>query len=76
LGFILLENENRFIEYLRYQIGRKYKSDKLVKKIPMFYAKLEDSNTKILQMIDYFEDMKRREIYGYLVQEFNKLIQK
>lgn len=72
----MLENENRFIEYLRFQINRKFKSDQVVKKIPMFRAKLDDSNAKILQMIDYFEDMKRRDIYAYLVQEFNKLNQK
>jgi hypothetical protein len=72
----VLENENRFIEYLRFQINRKFKSDQVVKKIPMFRAKLDDSNAKILQMIDYFEDMKRRDIYAYLVQEFNKLNQK
>lgn len=42
----------------------------------MFNAKLEDSNVKILQMIDYFEDMKRRDIYTLLVQEFGKLINK
>ena len=69
----MLENENRFIEYLRFQINRKFKSDQVVKKIPMFRAKLDDSNAKILQMIDYFEDMKRRDVYAYLVQEFNKL---
>jgi hypothetical protein len=69
----VLENENRFIEYLRFQINRKFKSDQVVKKIPMFRAKLDDSNAKILQMIDYFEDMKRRDVYAYLVQEFNKL---
>lgn len=72
----MLENENRFIEYLRFQINRKFKSDHVVKKIPMFRAKLDDSNAKILQMIDYFEDMKRRDIYTHLVQEFNKLNQK
>ena len=72
----MLENQNKFIEYLRFQISRKFKSDQIVKKIPMFSAKLDDGSAKILQMIDYFEDMKRREIYVHLVQEFNKVIQK
>lgn len=76
MEIILLENENRFLECLKYQIDLKYKSDQIIKKIPMFNAKLEDSNEKILQMIDYFEDMKRRDIYTLLVQEFGKLINK
>ena len=71
-----MENENRFLESLKYQIYLKYKSDQIVKKIPMFHAKLEDSNVRILQMIDYFEDMKRRDIFTLLVQEFDKLINK
>lgn len=70
----MLENENRFVEYLRFQINQKYKSDKIVKNIPVFHAKLEDSNQKILHMINYFEDMKRRDIYALLVHEFNKLL--
>ncbi len=42
----------------------------------MFNAKLEDSNFKILKMIDNFEDVRRRDIYTLLVHEFNKLIEK
>ena len=72
----MLENETKFVEYLRFQITQKYKSDRIVKNIPMFHAKLEDSNEKILQMMDYFEDMKRRDIYTLLVHEFDKLLDK
>ena len=70
----MLENENRFLEYLKFQIDQKYKSDRIVKNIHMFHAKIEDSNEKVIQMIDYFEDMKRRDVYTLLVQEFDKLI--
>ena len=76
MGSYVLENENRFVEYLRFQINQKYKSDHIVKNIPMFHAKLEDGNEKILQMMDYFEDMKRRDIYSLLVQEFDTLLDK
>ena len=72
----MIENENRFVEYLRFQINQKYKSDHLIKNIPMFHAKLEDTNFKILNMIDNFEDVRRRDIYTSLVHEFNTLIEK
>ena len=72
----MLENNNRFVKYLRFQISQKFKSDNIVKRIPMFHAKLEDSNEKILQMMNYFEDMKRRDIYELLVHEFNKILEK
>jgi hypothetical protein len=76
VGISLFENENKFVEYLRFQINRKFKSDYLIKNIPMFHAKLEDSNFKILKMIDHFEDVRRRDIYTLLVHEFNKIIEK
>jgi len=76
LGIILVENENKFVEYLRFQISQKYKSDHIVKNISMFHTQLEDRNEKIIQMIDFYEDMKRKDIYNLLVKEFNNLIDK
>jgi len=76
LGIILVENENKFVEYLRFQISQKYKSDQIVKNISMFHTQLEDRNEKMIQMIDFYEDMKRKDIYNLLVQEFNNLIEK
>ncbi|TFG18008.1 MAG: hypothetical protein EU531_01380 [Promethearchaeota archaeon] len=72
----MVENENKFVEYLRFQISQKYKSDHIVKNISMFHTQLEDRNEKIIQMIDFYEDMKRKDIYNLLVQEFNNLIDK
>lgn len=76
MGIILVENENKFVEYLRFQISQKYKSDHIVKNISMFHTQLEDRNEKIIQMIDFYEDMKRKDIYNLLVKEFNNLIDK
>ena len=76
MGIILVENENKFVEYLRFQISQKYKSDQIVKNISMFHTQLEDRNEKMIQMIDFYEDMKRKDIYNLLVQEFNNLIEK
>lgn len=72
----MLENENRFLECLRFQINQKYKTDHLVESLPLFHTKLEEKNEKILKMMDYFENVKRREIYELLIHEFHNLMEK
>ncbi len=66
------EEESNFLEYLNYQIIQKNKFDDVVRKIPIFKSMIQDRHKTILKMIDKFENVRRREVYNLLVNEFNK----
>ena len=66
------EDESNFLEYLNYQIIQKNKFDDVVRKIPIFKSMIQDRHKTILKMIDKFENVRRREVYNLLVNEFNK----
>jgi len=68
----LKEEESNFLEYLNYQIIQKNKFDDVVRKIPIFKSMIQDRHKTILKMIDKFENVRRREVYNLLVNEFNK----
>lgn len=53
-------------------MNQKSRFDKVVRKIPLFKNQIQDCHYTILKMID----IRRREIYDMLVQEFSKLITK
>ena len=61
------------MEFLNYQIGQKNKFEDVVRKIPIFKSMIQERHKTILKMIDKFENVRRREAYNILVQEFNKL---
>ena len=63
------EELNRFIKFLNYQIDQKNKFENVVRKIPLFKNKLEDSHYTILKMVD----INRREIFKMLLKEFNTI---
>jgi len=65
----LSEELNRFIKFLNYQIDQKNKFENVVRKIPLFKNKLEDSHYTILKMVD----INRREIFKMLLKEFNTI---
>jgi len=68
----LIEEENNFVEYLKYQIDQKNKFDNVVRKIPLFKNKIQECHYTVLKMID----INRREIYDMLLKEFNNLMAK
>ncbi|GAG65356.1 unnamed protein product [marine sediment metagenome] len=68
----MIEEENNFLEFLNYQITQKNKFEHVVRKIPLFKSMIHERHQTILKMIDKFEDVRRREVYDMLVQEFNK----
>jgi len=68
----MIEEENKFLEFLKYQISQKNRFDNVIRKIPLFKNKIEDCHYTILKMID----IRRREIYNMLVNEFNSLLAK
>jgi hypothetical protein len=67
----LIEEENNFLEFLKYQIIQKNKFEHVVRKIPLFKSMIQERHKTILKMIDKFEDVRRREVYDMLVHEFN-----
>ena len=68
----MIEEKNKFLEFLKYQINQKNRFDNVIRKIPLFKNKIEDCHYTILKMID----IRRREIYNMLVNEFNSLLKK
>ena len=66
------EEESNFLEYLNYQIIQKNKFNDVVRKIPIFKSMIQERHKTILKMIDKFENVRRREVYNLLVNEFNK----
>jgi hypothetical protein len=69
----LIEEENNFLEFLNYQIIQKNKFEHLVRKIPIFKSMIQERHETIVKMIDRFEDVRRREVYNMLVDEFNNV---
>ena len=72
----MIKEENNFLEFLNYQIIQKNKFEHVVRKIPLFKSMIQERHKTILKMIDKFEDVRRREVYDLLVQEFNKASKK
>ena len=67
----MIEEENNFLDFLKYQIIQKNKFEHVVRKIPLFKSMIQERHKTILKMIDKFEDVRRREVYDMLVHEFN-----
>lgn len=72
----MIKEENNFLEFLNYQIIQKNKFEHVVRKIPLFKSMIQERHKTILKMIDKFEDVRRREVYDLLVQEFNNTSKK
>ena len=72
-----LYNEiNRFLEFLKYQTNLNNKGESLFKKIPFLESQLEVKNNKIEVMIEEFEDIRRRDVYSLIVQEFTEILER
>ena len=72
----MITEENNFLEFLKYQITQKNKFEHIVRKIPLFKSMIQERHKTILKMIDKFEDVRRREVYDMLVQEFNTTLKR
>lgn len=72
----MITEENNFLEFLKYQITQKNKFEHIVRKIPLFKSMIQERHKTILKMIDKFEDVRRREVYDMLVEEFNTTLKR
>ena len=68
--------KSNFLQYLEYQINVKNRSEQFIRKIPSFESQINEKNSKIIKMIEEFDDMRRRDVYILLVEEFTNIIQK
>ena len=72
----LSNEENKFLEFLAYQTSLNNKGEDFFNKIPFYEAQIEEKNNKIKEMIGEFEDIRRRDVYSLIVQEFSDLLEK
>ena len=72
----LYNDINRFLEFLKYQTNLNNKGESLFKKIPFLESQLEEKNNKIEVMIEEFEDIRRRDVYSLIVQEFTEILER
>ncbi|MBY9017495.1 MAG: hypothetical protein KGD66_01575 [Candidatus Lokiarchaeota archaeon] len=68
--------KSNFLQHLEYQINIKDRSEQFIRNIPSFESQINEKNSKIIKMIDEFDDMRRRDVYTLLVEEFTNIIQK
>ena len=73
---ILEGNNNNYLEYLAYQINVMNENEYIVKKFPAFETEINDKNSKIKEMIEEFDDIRHRDTYTQLVQEFTDILEK
>ncbi|NHJ23175.1 MAG: hypothetical protein EAX89_01270 [Candidatus Lokiarchaeota archaeon] len=72
----MFEEDNKFLEFLNYQIHQKNKFDNIIRKIPMFKSMIQERHKTVLKMISKFEDVRRREVYHMLLNEFGNIMDK
>jgi hypothetical protein len=72
----LYNDINKFLEFLAYRTNLNNKSESLFKRIPFLESQLDEKSNKIEVMIEEFEDIRRRDVYSLLVQEFTEIIER
>ena len=72
------ERENKFLEYLNYQISKRYS---FYKKISIFHKQLDHLNLQIVSKESilkdsqrHFEEIRIREAYKAVIREYSDLI--
>jgi hypothetical protein len=72
----LYNDINKFLEFLAYRTNLNNKSESLFKRITFLESQLDEKSNKIEVMIEEFEDIRRRDVYSLLVQEFTEIIER
>ena len=71
---ILIENENKFLENLEYQISMKENSYKNLKKIPVFAEQVKQFDKAVVSLKKKFEKIRLRDKYQVIITELEDLI--
>ena len=70
----MIEVENKFLEYLEYQISLKEDSYKTLKKIPVFADQVKQFDKSVIDLTDKFDKIRLRDKYQIIITELDNLI--
>ena len=71
---LLSKELNNFLEYLHHQINMKNRGETLMRNLPFFQAEINQKSEEIDKMIEEFNDIRRRDVYVLLVEEFTDIL--
>lgn len=70
----MTEVENKFLEFLEYQINLKENTTKTLKKIPVFTEQVKQFDKSMIALTDKFEKIRLRDKYQIIITELDNLI--
>jgi len=70
----LIEEYNKFLENLEYQISLKENTYKTMKKIPVFTEKVKELDNSIMDLTEKFQKIRIRDKYQLIISELDNLI--
>jgi hypothetical protein len=70
----LTEVENKFLEFLEYQISLKENTYKTMKKIPVFTEQVKQLDKSVIGLTEKFEKIRLRDKYQIIITELDNLI--
>ena len=70
----MTEVENKFLEFLEYQISLKENTYKTIKKIPVFTEQVKQLDKSVIDLTEKFERIRLRDKYQIIITELDNLI--
>ena len=70
----MIDEDNKFLENLEYQISLKENTFKTMKKIPVFTEKVKQFDKAVVELSDKFEKIQLRDKYQIIITELDNLI--
>jgi len=70
----LIEEHNKFLENLEYQISLKENTYKTMKKIPVFTEKVKELDNSVMDLTEKFQKIRIRDKYQLIISELDNLI--
>ncbi len=70
----MIEEDNKFLENLEYQISLKENTYKTMKKIPVFTEKVKELDNSVMDLTEKFQKIRIRDKYQLIISELDNLI--
>ncbi|MFW9999790.1 MAG: hypothetical protein ACFE9Q_04105 [Candidatus Hodarchaeota archaeon] len=70
----MIEVENKFLEFLEYQISLKENTYKTMKKIPVFSEQVKQLDKSVIDLTEKFDRIRLRDKYRIIITELDNLI--
>lgn len=70
----MIEEQNKFLENLEYQISLKEDTYKTMKKIPVFTEKVKQFDKSVIDLTNKFQKIRIRDKYQLIISELDNLI--